>query len=142
MLYVLSSSKKRPNLNFHCPICQSHSIALLPGWQAWVIIDQQASVCIYLSALMYIYMYMSFHLNTTQLMFVTTFELLICDKYTRYWSADIYLISSYNNNTIYTDSDPQNSHTKASKSSKLNPWYLQKEKSRVSAYISLLFGPI
>ena len=26
--------KNCPNLKFHCPICQSHSIALLPGW--WV----------------------------------------------------------------------------------------------------------
>ena len=32
-LYMLSLSKNCPNLNFHCPICHSHSIALLPGWQ-------------------------------------------------------------------------------------------------------------
>ena len=32
-LYMLSLSKNCPNLNFHCPICQSHAIALLPGWQ-------------------------------------------------------------------------------------------------------------
>ena len=32
-LYMLSLSKDCPNLNFHCPICQSHSIALLLGWQ-------------------------------------------------------------------------------------------------------------
>ena len=36
-LYIgmLSLTKNCPNLNFHCPICQSHSIALLPGWQVW-----------------------------------------------------------------------------------------------------------
>ena len=32
-LYMLSLSKNCPDLNFHCPICQSHAIALLPGWQ-------------------------------------------------------------------------------------------------------------
>ena len=32
-LYMLSLSKNCPNLNFHCPICQSHATALLPGWQ-------------------------------------------------------------------------------------------------------------
>ena len=30
--YILSLSKYCPNLNLHCPICQSHEIALLPGW--------------------------------------------------------------------------------------------------------------
>ena len=30
-----SLSKNCPNLNFHCPVCQSHSIALLPGRQVW-----------------------------------------------------------------------------------------------------------
>ena len=34
-LYMSSWSKNCPNLNFHCPICPSHSIALLPGWQVW-----------------------------------------------------------------------------------------------------------
>ena len=32
-LYMLSLSNNYPNLKCHCPICQSHSIALLPGWQ-------------------------------------------------------------------------------------------------------------
>ena len=32
-LYMLSLSKNCPNLNFHCPIFQSHAIALLLGWQ-------------------------------------------------------------------------------------------------------------
>ena len=30
---MLSLSNNYPNLKCHCPICQSHSIALLPGWQ-------------------------------------------------------------------------------------------------------------
>ena len=32
-LKMLSLSKNSPNLNFHCPVCQSHAVALLPGWQ-------------------------------------------------------------------------------------------------------------
>ena len=32
---MLSLSENCPNLNFHCPICQYHSIALCPGWQVW-----------------------------------------------------------------------------------------------------------
>ena len=36
-LYMLSLSKNCPNLNFHCPIFQSHAIALLPGWQVCIL---------------------------------------------------------------------------------------------------------
>ena len=33
--YMSSLSNNCPNLSFHCPIFQSHPIALLPGWQVW-----------------------------------------------------------------------------------------------------------
>ena len=48
-LYMLSLSKNCPNLNFHC---QSHSIALLPGWQVWSWILPSLPACSSLIALL------------------------------------------------------------------------------------------
>ena len=51
--YMLSLGKNCPNLNFHCPICQSHSMALLPGWQACPTVHMNWSISTHVNQFMY-----------------------------------------------------------------------------------------
>ena len=46
---MLSWSKNNAYLNCHCPISKSHSIALLSGWQVWVLCLFKSTVPKYLS---------------------------------------------------------------------------------------------